>query len=76
MNKRIKNKQVTKQTKSLNSRPKSQRFCIFIFSIAHFLRAILTIRTNGTFRFARHTSQSFAKPKEPVFVNKLIEVTI
>jgi hypothetical protein len=26
-------------------------------------------RTNGTFGFARHTSQRFAKPKEPFFAN-------
>jgi hypothetical protein len=26
-------------------------------------------RTNGTFGFARHTSQPFAKPKEPFFAN-------
>ena len=26
-----------------------------------------TSRTSGTFGFARHTSQTFAKPKEPLF---------
>jgi hypothetical protein len=47
--------------------PKSQRFCIFIFPTAHFLKTILPSRTNGTFGFARHTSRPFAKPKEPFF---------
>jgi len=34
---------------------------------AHFLKFLLASRTNGTFGFARHTSQRFAKPKEPFF---------
>ena len=32
---------------------------------SHFLKFLLANRTNGTFGFARHTSQRFAKPKEP-----------
>ena len=52
-----------------DSRLQSQRFCIFIFSTAHFLKTILASRTNGTFGFARHASRPFAKPKEPFFAN-------
>ena len=36
---------------------------------SHFLKFLLASRTNGTFGFARHTSQRFAKPKEPFFAN-------
>jgi len=31
---------------------------------SHFLKFLLASRTNGTFGFARHKSQRFAKPKE------------
>ena len=34
---------------------------------SHFLKFLLTSRTNGTFGFARHTSRPFAKPKEPFY---------
>lgn len=34
---------------------------------SHFLKFLLASRTSGTFGFARHTSQCFAKPKEPLF---------
>jgi hypothetical protein len=59
-----------------DSRPKSQRFCIFIFSQCTFLKIILANRTNGTFGFARHTSRPFAKPKEPFFANGLLRLCI
>ena len=36
---------------------------------SHFLKFLLASRTSGTFGFARHTSQRFAKPKEPLFAN-------
>ncbi len=36
---------------------------------SHFLKFLFTSRTNGTFGFAQHTSQRFAKPKEPFFAN-------
>ena len=39
----------------------------YFFSHRNFLKTILANRTSGTFGFARHTSQSFAKPKEPLF---------
>lgn len=34
-----------------------------------FLRIIVARRTNGTFGFDQHTSRTFAKRKEPFFVN-------
>ena len=36
---------------------------------SHFFKFLLASCTNGTFGFARHTSQRFAKPKEPFFDN-------
>jgi hypothetical protein len=36
---------------------------------SHFLKFLLASRTNGTFGFAQHTSQRFAKPKEPFCLN-------
>ena len=36
---------------------------------SHFLKFLLASRTNGTLGFARHTSRTFAKPKEPFFAN-------
>ena len=41
------------------------------FPTAHFLKTILASRTNGTFGFARHTSQRFAKPKEPLLRQRI-----
>jgi len=35
--------------------------------LSHFLKFLFTSRTNGTFGFAQHTSERFAKPKEPFF---------
>jgi hypothetical protein len=49
-----------------------QRF-VFFFAGPHFLRTILASRTNGIFGFAQHTSQPFAKPKEPLFAFKQVE---
>jgi hypothetical protein len=43
---------------------------------SHFLKFLLANRTNGTFGFARHTSQPFAKPKEPFFANALTIIRI
>jgi hypothetical protein len=40
----------------------------------YFLKFLLTSRTNGTFGFARHTSRPFAKPKEPIFANALLNL--
>ena len=47
--------------------PKANASVFIFFSNAHFLKTILTSRTNGTFSFARHTSQTFAIPKDPFF---------
>lgn len=33
----------------------------------HFLKFLFASHTNGTFGFVRHTSPTFAKPKEPFF---------
>lgn len=38
----------------------------------HFLKFLLASRTNGTFGFARHTSQPFANPKEPFYTFALL----
>jgi hypothetical protein len=51
------------------SRHLSQPNVFYFFSAPHFLKTILASRTNGTFDFARHTSRTFAKPKEPFFAN-------
>jgi len=37
---------------------------------SHFLKFLLASHTSGTFGFARHTSQRFAKPKEPLFCHR------
>ena len=37
---------------------------------SHFLKFLFASRTNGTFGFARHTSQRLAKPKEPFFCHR------
>jgi hypothetical protein len=42
---------------------------------SHFLKFLLTSRTNGTFVFARHTSRPFAKPKEPFFCQRFMSRT-
>lgn len=41
--------------------------------LSHFLKFLLTRRTNGTLGFTRHTSRPFAKPKEP-FLLKMNEL--
>ncbi|MFZ4672228.1 MAG: hypothetical protein ACOYLT_09475 [Flavobacterium sp.] len=41
---------------------------------SHFLKFLLASPTNGTFGFARHTSQRFAKPKEPFFANAPMKI--
>jgi hypothetical protein len=49
------------------SRHSSRPDVFYFFSYRTFLKTILASRTSGTFGFARHTSQRFAKPKEPLF---------
>jgi DNA-binding transcriptional regulator YiaG len=43
---------------------------VFFFPLHIFFDSILASRANGTFGFARHTSQPFAKPKEPNFSHR------
>jgi len=60
---------VTGQMKHQSADPKANASVFLFFPTAHFLKTILTIRTNGTFDFARHTSRPFVKLKEPFFAN-------
>jgi hypothetical protein len=69
MNDTIKHKQVTGQMNHQTADPKTNASVFLFFSNAHFLKTILSSRTNGTFGFARHTSRPLAKPKEPFFAN-------
>jgi hypothetical protein len=71
MNDRNKHK-VTGQMNHQTADPKANASVFLFFPTAHFLKTILTSRTNGTFGFARHTSRPFAKPKEPFFANALM----
>jgi hypothetical protein len=41
--------------------PKANASVFLFFPNAHFLKTILSSRTNGTFGFARYTSQPFTK---------------
>ena len=68
MNDRNKHK-VTGQVNQQTADPKANASVFLFFPTAHFLKTILASRTNGTFGFARHTSQPFAKPKEPFFAH-------
>ena len=65
MKQKIRTEQVNHQTAD----PKANASVFLFFPTAHFLKTILASRTNDTFGFARHTSQPFAKPKEPFFAN-------
>jgi hypothetical protein len=58
---------VTGQVNHQTAGPKANASVFLFFPNPHFLKPILASRTNGTFGFARHTSQPFAKPKEPFF---------
>ena len=60
----------------LTADPKANASEFLFFSIAQILITTLARRTNGTFGFARHTSQPFAKPKEPFFANAPTEQMI
>jgi hypothetical protein len=61
-------------TRQRVSRHSSRPDVFYFFSHRTFLKTILASRTNGTFGFARHTSQRFAKPKEPFFPNAPIGI--
>jgi len=73
MNDRNKHK-VTGQMNQQTADPKANASVFLFFSTAHFLKPILANRTNGTFGFARHRSQPFAKPKEPFFANAQLKI--
>jgi hypothetical protein len=66
MNDRNKHK-VTGQMKHQRADPKANASVFLFFPTAHFLKTILTSRTNGTFGFARHTSQTLRKTKRAIF---------
>ena len=70
MNDRIKHKQVTGQMNYQTADPTANASVFLFFPTAHFLKTILTHRTNGTFGFAQHTSRPFAKPNEPFFCQR------
>jgi hypothetical protein len=60
---------VTGQMNHQTADPKANASVFLFFPNAHFLKTILANRTNGTFGFARYTSQRLSKPKEPFFAN-------
>jgi hypothetical protein len=51
----------------LTGQRESRPDVFYFFPNRTFLKTILASRTSGTFGFARHTGQRFAKPKEPLF---------
>lgn len=70
MKQKIRTEKVNHQTAD----PKANASVFLFFPTAHFFKTILASRTNRTtcpdfsgFGCARHTSQPFAKPKEPLF---------
>ena len=72
MNDRMKQNIRTEKVNIQTADPKANASVFLFFPTAHFLKTILASRTNGTFGFARHTSQPFAKPKEPFFCYRTI----
>ena len=56
------------------SRHSSRPDVFYFFAHRTFLKTILASRTSGTFGFARHTSQRFAKPKEPLFSQRTVNI--
>ncbi len=67
MNDRMKDKIETEQMNHQTANPKTNSTVFLFLPNAHFLKTILTSRSNGTFGFVRHTSRPFTKPKEPFF---------
>jgi hypothetical protein len=59
------NHKVTAQMNHQTADPKANASLFLFFFSAHFFKAIVASRTNGTFGFAIRTSSPFAKPKEP-----------
>ncbi|MCZ2459755.1 MAG: hypothetical protein LC128_09010 [Chitinophagales bacterium] len=64
---------VTGQMNRQTADPKAKASVFLFFPTANLLKTILTSRTNGTFGFVRHTSQPFAKSKEPFFCQRTTE---
>jgi hypothetical protein len=56
---------VTAQMSQQITDPKADASICLFFITAHFSKAVLASRTNGTFGLARYTSRPFAKPKKP-----------
>ncbi len=75
MNDRKKHK-VTGLMNQQKADPKINASVFLFFPSAHFLKTILASRTNGTFGFARHTSRTFAKPKEPILPTHIMIIKI
>ena len=72
MNDRIKHKQVKEQINHQTADPKANASVFLFFPTSHFLKTILTSRTNGTFAFApTHQADPSAKAKEPFFATAL-----
>jgi hypothetical protein len=65
MNDRNKHKQVTGQTKHQTADPKANASIFLFFPTAHFLKTILTSRTNGTFAKPHKPAHSPSFAKEP-----------
>lgn len=68
MNDRNKHK-VTGQMNHQTADPKANASVFLFFANAHFLKTILTSRTNGTFGFFLKHEPTLKKPKEPFFAN-------
>lgn len=56
--------QLINLTKDFFSTQQPNASCFIFFGDLHYLKPILVSCINGTFGFARHTSQAFSKPKE------------
>jgi hypothetical protein len=65
-NRQLKQHDLTKLADSLTITDQPTLLYFLFFSTAHF-SSIFCRHTFGTFGFARHTNQRFAKPKEPNF---------
>ena len=65
----MKHKIRTEKVNIQTADPKPSASVFLFFPTAHYIKTILASRTNGTFGFARHTNQRFAKLKEPFFAN-------
>jgi hypothetical protein len=67
MNETIKYKQVTGKMNHQIADPKANASVFLFFPTAHFLKTILTSRTNGTFAFAPTHKPTLCKTKRATF---------